>query len=639
MNTLSRRFFAVISAFAIILCTLSGCGSGTTPAEPLKVNENLPVEQRAADLVSQMTLTQKACQMVQAQNDALPTDAIADMPVGSVLSGGGDFSNSDWSVEKWQWLTGGYQEGILSGDTPIPIIYGIDAVHGVGKMQGAVVYPHNIGIGAANDPDLTYAMGQAVADEMKLSGILLDFAPCVGLGEDPRWGRIYECYSSDTAIVTALGESFAKGLLSEGVMPCAKHFLGDGSTEYGSAYTNNGTPLDRGNTTADIDTIREKHLPPYKVLIDAGVKVIMPSHSSVNGIRMHEHKELLTDILKGELGFDGFIISDWESVNDVSGKNLSEKVINCVNAGVDMLMQPYNYTQVANIIIKAVKDEKISEERINDAVTRIIRVKMEMGLFEDPFCEKNPASVDALGSEQYRELAQQLVAKSLVLLKNENNALPLKGGMKVFAAGQALDDIGVQCGGWTGSWCGDTDANTGGIIPGVSILDGLKKCAEEIGFELITDKARIGEADVVIIGLGESPYAEWLGDANDISVASGDYVLSDNSSLISLAKDSGKPTVALIVAGRQLIISNQIDAWDAAVMCYLPGTEGGAVAPLLCGEGDFSGRLPMPWYADEKEIGTDNPELLFETGYGLTYAESVESEESIEDSIEEIAEE
>lgn len=635
MNTLTKRFFAAILAAAIILSAVCGCSSGgSSSSAPLTVNETLPIDKRAADFVAQMSLTQKACQMVQAQNDAIAIDAIADMPVGSVLSGGGDFSNSDWPVDKWQRLTGGYQESILSGDTPIPILYGIDAVHGVGKMQGAVVYPHNIGIGAANDPELTYAMGQAVANEMKLSGILLDFAPCVGLGEDPRWGRIYECYSSDTAIVTTLGEAFAKGLLSEGVMPCGKHFLGDGSTEYGSAYTNNGTPLDRGDTITDMATIREKHLPPYKALIDAGVKVIMPSHSSVNGIRMHEHKELLTDILKGELGFDGFVLSDWESVNDVSGKDLSEKVINAVNAGVDMLMQPYNYTQVANIIINAVREEKISQERIDDAVTRIIRVKMEMGLFEDPFYENNPSSVTELGSEQYKQLAQQLVAKSLVLLKNENDVLPLKSGMKVFAAGQALDDIGVQCGGWTGSWCGDTDLNTGGVIPGVSILDGLRECSEEIGFELITDKARIGEADVVIIGLGESPYAEWLGDADNISVT-GDYALSDNSSLIRMAKDSGKPTVALIVAGRQVLISNYIDAWDAAVMCYLPGTEGGSVAPLLCGESDFSGKLPMPWYDNAKSIGADNPELLFESGYGLSYAEGIENAESVEDITEE----
>jgi len=657
MKIYRTRISAVILAFAMLLCTMCGCssegstnpsaasilfamcrgdsvevahpstspsiftmcGDGSTETTNLSAAALTDVSQ-TEQFVASLTLEQKAAQMVQAQYDAISFSNIKRYPVGSVLSGGGDFSNTAWTVDQWNDMIDGYNRNIMESSSGIPIIYGIDAVHGVGKMKGAVVFPHNIGIGAANDPELVYQMGQAVANEMKLNGILLNFAPCVAISEDPRWGRTYECYSSDTAIVTSMGKAFAEGLLSEGVMPCAKHFIGDGSTEYGTAYGSNGTPLDRGNAVVNMDYLRENLLPPYEALIKSGVKVIMPSHSSVNGVRMHENKELLTDLLKGELGFDGFIISDWESVNELSGESLKENVILSINAGVDMLMQPYNYSDVINIIVKAASDGTIPMERIDDAVTRIVRVKIEMGVFADPYLDNSSSDVTELGSEEYCKLAQQLVMKSMVLLKNENNVLPLKSGTKVLAMGQALDDVGVLCGGWTGSWCGETDQITGGIISGTTILDGLKEYAETGAIELITDESRIDEADVVLIGLGEEPYAEWYGDSDDISVT-GNNALPDNAELIRLAKNSGKPVVTLIVAGRNVLISDHIDDWNAAVMCYLPGNEAGAAASVLCGKQDFSGKLPMPWYSSNKDIDSENPDFLFDSGYGLNYSD------------------
>ncbi len=620
LHSAPRRILSVILVLALLAVTvLSGCRPEPLNESPVVSGSELSSGERAAQIVSGMTLMQKASQMVQAQNDAIASTYLLQMPVGSVLSGGGDFTNSGWTVEEWKELINSYHRASLASDTPIPILYGIDAVHGVGKMQGAVVFPHNIGIGAANDPELTYQMGQAVANEMKLAGILMNFAPCVAVSDDPRWGRTYECYSSDTAIVTTLGKAYAEGLISQGVMACGKHFIGDGSTEYGTAYGSNGTPLDRGDTVIGMDELRERLLPPYEALIDAGVKIIMPSHGSVNGVRMHENKELLTDLLKGELGFDGFVISDWESVNELSGGSLEENVVLSINAGVDMLMQPYNYKKVARIIADAVEDGLIPEERVDDAVTRIIKVKIEMGILDDPYNEQNPSAVTELGSEEYRQLAQQLVAKSLVLLKNENDVLPLKDNTKILVLGQALDDVGVQCGGWTGSWCGDTDANTGGIMPGVTILDGLKAYAgSHSNIEIITDRGRVDEADVVIIGLGEAPYAEWYGDSDNIGLT-GNNALEGNAELIEFARNSGKPTVALIVAGRNVLVSDHIDGWDAAVMCYLPGSEGGAVAPVLFGDQDFSGKLPMPWYRTNNDIGSPSPRLQFELGYGLSY--------------------
>ncbi len=657
MKIYRTKIAAVILAVAMLLCAVCGCSSGSsvnpsaasilfamckgdsvetaTPTESPSIfsmcgggsleTVNLPAAEltdvlQAEQFVATLTLEQKAAQMVQAQYDALSFSNIKHYPVGSVLSGGGDFGNTAWTIDQWNDMIDGYNRNVMESSSGIPIIYGIDAVHGVGKIKGAVVFPHNIGIGAANDAELVYQMGQAVANEMKLNGITLNFAPCVAISEDPRWGRTYECYSSDTAIVTSMGKAFAEGLLSEGVMPCAKHFIGDGSTEYGTAYSSNGTPLDRGNAVVDMEYLRENLLPPYEALIKSGVKVIMPSHSSVNGVRMHENKELLTDLLKGELGFDGFIISDWESVNELSGDSLRENVILAINAGVDMLMQPYNYSDVISIIVKAASDRSIPMERIDDAVTRIVRVKIEMGAFEDPYLDNSPSDVTELGSEEYRKLAQQLVAKSMVLLKNENDVLPLKSGTKVLALGQALDDVGVLCGGWTGSWCGETDKSNGGIIPGTTILDGLREYAEAGAIELITDESRINEADVVLIGLGEEPYAEWYGDSDDISVT-GNNALSDNVQLIKMAEDSGKPVIALIVAGRNVLISDHIDCWDAAVMCYLPGNEAGASASVLCGEQDFSGKLPMPWYDSHKDIDSESPDYLFETGYGLSYSD------------------
>lgn len=618
-SNIIRRSFAAFLALVLITFTFTACAKAPSPQvqDALSASDT---DTRIELLLSGMTLFQKASQMVQAQNDAIKSTDMLNIPVGSVFSGGGDFSNSYWTVEEWKDLINGYHKGSLASELPVPIIYGIDAVHGVGKMQGAVVFPHNIGIGAANDPELTYQMGQAVANELKLAGILMNFAPCVAVSDDPRWGRTYECYSSDTEIVTALGKAYAEGQLSQGIMPCAKHFIGDGSTEYGTAYGSNGTPLDRGNTEISMEELRERLLPPYEALIESGVKIIMPSHGSVNGVRMHQNKELLTDLLKGELGFEGFIISDWESVNELSGGSLEENVILAINAGVDMLMQPYNYKDVARIIVNAVEDGKISEERIDDAVSRILRVKLELGIVDDPYMENNPSAVTELGSDEYRELAQQLVAKSLVLLKNENETLPINDGAKVLVLGQALDDVGVLCGGWTGSWCGDTEANTGGIMPGTTILDGLNEYASAHNVEIITDRDRVSEADVVIIGLGEEPYAEWYGDSDDISIT-GFNALNGNAELIEFAENSGKPVVALIVAGRNVIVSDYIDSWDAAVMCYLPGTEAAAAAPVLYGEQDFSGKLPMPWYMTNEDIDSENPKLQFELGYGLSYAQ------------------
>jgi len=620
---MKTRILSALLALALLL-SLCACAKpetpATQPADPSEYNAvldtSLTVDERIEAQLAKMTLKEKAAQMVQGQDDSVRNDFLQYYPIGSVLRGGGSIAESAWSAKDWKSLINGYQRSSLMSPAAIPIIFGIDAVHGNNKINGAVIFPHNIGIGAANDPELTRLMGEAVANEMKIAGMRLDFAPCVALADDPRWGRTYESYSTETEIVTSLSVAFSEGLLAEGVMPTAKHYLGDGNTNYGTGT--NGTILDRGDSTLTEDEIRERLLPAYKALIDAGVMVVMPSFSSIEGVDMHENKYWITDVLKGELGFEGFIITDWEAAHEVSGSTFDEQVINTINAGIDMLMEPSQYSSTINIIVKAVENGDISEERIDDAVTRILRVKFEMGLFDDPLQEKVELDITELGSDEYRDLAKQLVSKSLVLLKNDGAVLPLKD-VTVFVTGPALDDMGAQCGGWTASWQGQLDAEAGALAtPGTTILDGLNEYASEYGVTFITDESKIGDADVVLIAVGERPYAEWEGDSEDISLT-GSHALNGNKEAIELAKKSGKPTIALIVAGRQVMIDKYLGDWDAAVMCYLPGSEGDGVASVLFGENDFSGKLPMPWYKSVNDIGKDDAKLLFETGYGLSY--------------------
>jgi beta-glucosidase len=510
-----------------------------------------------------------------------------------------------------------YQEGAMKTRLQSPFIYGIDAVHGHSNVYGAVVFPQNIGLGAANDTALMYDMGAAVAEEMKLTHTLWNFSPCVAVAQDPRWGRVYESYSSDPSIVSSLAQAYLKGQTEHGILSTAKHYAGDGGTVFGTGEGEN--LIDRGDTQLTEAEFRVLHLAPYKALVDSGVKVIMASFSSINGTKMSEDKYYLTNVLKDEFGFKGFIVSDWEATAGLSGKSFKENVAKAVNAGVDMLMEPYKYAQARKAIIDGVNDGTISADRVNDAVSRILTVKFDMGLFEDPYMKNLTTEVDTLGSTKYRAIAKKLVSESMVLLKNKGKLLPLKAGQKIYVTGPAINDIGVQCGGWTKTWQGITDAQNGGkITEGTTILEGLQEYAAANSLEIITDPAHASEADIVILAVGEIPYAEYKGDSADISLT-GATGLSGNSDAIAKVKSLNKPTVTLVVAGRQVMLNKYIGDWDAVVMCYLPGSEGEGVASVLTGETKFSGKLPMPWYKDVNQIGTGTSDLLFAEGYGLTY--------------------
>lgn len=615
-----KRFLCLFLAFAMLF-SIAGCGKDKNDSKASdKKNsfstisyEGKTVEEKVKSVLSKMTLEQKVNQMMQGAVYSVNLEQMKENCYGSVLSN----LSQPTDAEGWKNQILLLQMAALQSKTKIPYLYGNDAVHGHNTVTNTTIFPHNIGLGAANDPELTYKMGCIVAEEMKLSGVLWNFSPCVAQAEDPRWGRTYESYSTNVDIITSLSVQFAKGQLDNGVMPCAKHYIGDGNVKYGTGENSDVQRIiDRGDSTltdAEIDELLE----PYKALIDAGVMTIMPSHSSVNGVKMHCNKTLLTDKLKNELGFKGFIISDWESIHNVPGENNYEKIVSCVNAGIDMLMEPTTYEEFKSDIITAVKKGDIKQERIDDAVTRILRVKFMMGLFDDPMQEDIKTNIKETGAAESRDIARQLVEKSLVLVKNDGQTLPLKKGQKIYVTGPASDSVNVQCGGWTIQWRGLVGTNDNSSVKGTSILDGLKAVAKEYDLTIITDPKEASQADVTLLCVGEQSYAEWEGDTEDLSLT-GELGLKGNKDAIEEAKKLGKPTVTLVVAGRNVMIDEYLKDWDSVVMCYLPGTEGQGIANVLVNKVGFTGKLPMPWYKSVNDINTTN-KPLFEQGFGLTY--------------------
>lgn len=565
-------------------------------------------EMTPEEVVSKLTLEQKAYQMVLPQISMVSDSNMKANCYGGVLSKVKPLTSSEWRS-----TVDSIQRNAIGSACGIPIIYGQDEVHGVYACYNAVVFPHNINMGAANDKELMYQVGQITADEAKICHMLWTYSPCVAQSVDPRWGRTYESYGSDLNTITELSTAFTKGLIDGGLIVCAKHFIADGNVKYGTGeQTTTPMLIDRGDATltdAEIDELMKV----YKAQIDAGAQTIMISHSSLNGVKMHENKTYI-DKLKGELGFTGFIVSDWNSVQNTSPKTYEEQIITSINAGIDMLMEVDTFDEVAKIIVKAVGDGRIPQERVDDAVRRIIKVKQDAGVFKDPYCENLQTKQTEVGCDEYRAVAEKLVEESMVLVKNENQTLPLKKGTTVYITGPAADNAQAQCGGWTLDWNSSPKKDITGVT---TILQGFKNTAEKYGITVVTEKSEAEKADVVLLVVGEQSYAEWNGDTKDLALC-GELGLEGNSEAIKEAKALGKPTVACIIAGRNVLLDEQnIKDWDSIVMCYLPGSEGQGVANVLCGAAKFSGTLPSPWYSDLKQIGTD--ECWLKKGYGLRY--------------------
>ncbi len=560
------------------------------------------------EIVDKLTLEQKANQMVQPAIYNVTEEQMKKNDYGSILS------TTGWTDSSaWRSTVDGYQKVAIESESGIPYVYGQDDVHGVNYCLNAVYFPHNIGLGAANDEELAYQVGLITADEAKLCHMMWNFSPCVAQSVDPRWGRTYESYGSDLETITKLSTAYTKGLIDGGLIACTKHFFAEGNVKYGTGEQGATKMLmDRGDaelTDAEIEEL----LKVYKAQIDAGVQTIMISHSSLNGIKMHENAEYIMK-LKDDMGFTGFIVSDWGSVQNITGGSYKEQVIKSINSGIDMLMETDKFDEARDIIIEAVKSGDISEDRIDDSVTRIIKVKQEAGLFDDPLFENLETKQKETGSLEYRKVAEKLVEESLVLLKNDNKVLPLKEGAKVYITGPAADNGQAQCGGWTLDWNGANKKN----VPGVTtIKEAFERYAKDYKIEVITDSSKASEADVVLLCVGEQAYSEWNGDSKDMELC-GKLGLKDNKTAIKEVKQLNKPTVACVVAGRQVIIDEaDYDDWDSVVMCYLPGSEGKGVSDVLCGCSDFRGKLPAPWYNSIKQICTDK--CWLKAGFGLTY--------------------
>jgi beta-glucosidase len=575
-------------------------------------------------LLARMTLAEKIGQMTQPDHEFLrdPSE-IAELFLGSVLSGGSSDPADGNSLQAWTEMYEAYQRVALETRLRIPILYGVDAVHGHSNVLGAVIFPHNIGLGATRDPDLVRRIAEITGAEMRATGIQWNFAPAVSVPRDERWGRTYEGFSEDPALVAEMGvaavQGYQRGDLRHplAVLATAKHYLGDGGTVPGTSALGDAG-LDQGDMPLPEAEMRRIHLHPYPPAVAAGVGTIMPSYSSWNGRKISGDRYLLTDVLKGELGFEGFLISDFNAIQQLD-PDFKRAVELSINAGMDMAMMPRDYRRFIEALTELVEEGSVPESRIDDAVRRILRVKAAMGLLDDdvdPFADRSLHAT--FGSAEHRATAREAVRKSLVLLKNDGATLPLGRGAdqgRIHVAGQAADDIGIQCGGWTIDWQG----GRGEITPGgTTILAGIRAAAGPgAAVTYSVDGAGAEGAEVAIVVIGEEPYAEYEGDKLDLSLD------PDHVALVRRVADAGVPVVVVLVSGRPMILDEVLDRADALVAAWLPGTEGAGVADVLFGDHPPTGTLSFTWPRSMEQIplnvGDPDYDPLFPFGFGLSY--------------------
>lgn len=597
------------------------------------------VEVRIEALLSQMTLEEKAAQMVQPEQNGLTPEDVKKYGIGSVLSGGGSAPASGNTMADWENRINELKQAAVESRLGIPLLYGVDAVHGNNNIYGTTVFPHNIGLGAAHDEQLMTQIGEVVAEEVRAAGVQWTFAPTLGNAQNERWGRTYECFNEDAGEVAALGAAYIRGLQGEKgtekyldedhVLACAKHFIGEG-------YTTDGT--NQGNvdmTAEEFDALLDSGLlDPYTAALDEGVLTVMISYNSVDGVKCHENKHLIQEVLKDQLGFRGFVVSDYNAIQQTSGKNYKEQVRLSLDAGVDLFMEPYTWQDCMQAIIDLVESGEISMDRVDDAVSRILRVKFEAGMFEEEIGGTHEKELgEQVGSEDHRALARQAVRESLVLLKNDTvngiSALEaLNQAKNIQVSGQKAYDMGAQCGGWTISWQGQN----GKITKGTTIIEGIAEVTADRELKLTHDITGVvnEEADALMVVVGEEPYAESDGDRTATSLV---FSEKDQEVLKNVRESLGQrkdriPVVAVIVAGRPLDLTEYLDLFDGIVMAWLPGTEGAGVADVLFGDYEFRGTLPVTWLkdmeklpsimeADLKDTQVDPQLALYERGTGL----------------------
>ncbi|MGA9769027.1 MAG: glycoside hydrolase family 3 N-terminal domain-containing protein [Blastocatellia bacterium] len=606
----------------------AGTSAHTATAMPPSSRSLSSYDGKANDLISKMTLEEKIGQMTQAEQDALKdvTD-IETYFLGSVLSGGNSDPKEGNSLKAWTDMYDRYQTHALKTRLGIPILYGVDAVHGHNNVLGAVIFPHNIGLGCTRNPKLVERAARVTAEEVRATGINWAFAPCVAVPRDERWGRTYEGFGEMPELARTLGEAAVRGFQGSdlsnplSVLACAKHFAGDGGTTYGTGApkgpnTSEHWPMDQGDTRLSEKELKELHIQGYIPAIKAGVGSIMPSYNSWNGVKASGSKRLMTEILKQEMGFEGFLISDYNALDQLPGDSKSQIELS-INAGMDMVMVPQRYREFFNNLRDLVKEGRVPMSRIDDAVRRILRVKFALGLMDK---NRNHLADRGLqksfGSAEHRQVARECVRESLVLLKNDKKALPVSKGLtRVHVAGKNADDIGNQCGGWTIAWQGQSgDAMPGGTTILKAIQNTVSKNTK-VTFS--KDGTGAEGADVGIVVIGEKPYAEMFGDRTDLSLDNDDVTAIENM------KKAGIRVVAVLMSGRPLIIDKVLDKCDAFVAAWLPGSEGQGIADVLFGDYKPTGKLSVSWPRSMAQIpinfGDANYDPLFKYGFGLNY--------------------
>jgi beta-glucosidase len=625
-NKRTRREFLKTSALAgaagLALRELSTVrSSAATTAKPFSIHQA-----QAREILSRMTLEEKVGQMTQAEQDALKNvSEIQTLALGSLLSGGSSDPKAGNSVTAWADLYDRLQTEAMKSRLGIPLVYGIDAVHGHNNVLGAAIFPHNVGLGCTRNAKLVEAAARVTATEVRATGINWTFAPCVTVPRDKRWGRAYEGFGEAPELARTLGEAAVRGFQSNdlgnplSILACAKHWVGDGGTTMGTGtfgFPKNQNKIDQGDTRLTESELLRIHAQGYLGAIKAGVGSIMPSYSSWNGVKVSASKRLLTEILKQQMGFDGFLISDYNALDQIT-PDYKQAIAISINAGMDMVMVPKRYREFHQLLVELVREGGVPQARIDDAVMRILQVKIALGLMDKSRSPLADRSLQAsFGSPAHRQVARQCVRESLVLLKNEKKILPLpKTAKRIHVAGKNADDIGNQCGGWTIDWQG----KSGPIMPGgTTVLAAIRNAVSpttQVTFSL--DGANADGADVAVVVIGETPYAEGRGDRTDLSLAAEDVAVIEN------LNRAGVPVVALLISGRPLLIEPVLPLCRAFIAAWLPGTEGQGIADVLFGDYHPSGKLSMSFphsMADAlSNVGDKDYAPLFRYGYGLTY--------------------
>ncbi len=606
------------------------------PAASSPIGLDDAIESQITDLLDRMTLRQKVGQVIQADIGSIAPDDLKEYPLGSILNGGNSApgGNNRAGAKDWLELADAFYHASrqcdLGGGPFIPLLWGTDAVHGHNNIVGATFFPHNIGLGATRNPQLLRSIGEVTAKEIRVTGQEWTFAPTIAVVRDDRWGRTYEGYSEDPAVTASYTGQLIEGiqgvpgeadfLQGPHVIATAKHFLGDGGTTNGK---------DQGDNEMSEDDLRDLQAAGYPVAINHGVQCVMASFSSWQGAKIHGHRGLLTDVLKGRMGFDGFIVGDWNAHGQVPGCTTTD-AIPVLDAGLDMYMASDSWKGLFENLLRQAEAGEVNMDRLDDAVRRILRVKLRAKLFEAGVPSTRPfaGDFDELGKPEHRAIARQAVRESLVLLKNNGSLLPLSPKSTIVVAGDGADNIGKQSGGWSLSWQGTGNENSD-FPGGTSIFAGIRSQVEAAGGRAIlaVDAQTDIKPDAAIVVFGEDPYAEFQGDVETLAYKPTD---TTDYQLLKKFSDQGTPTVAVFLSGRPLWVNREINASDAFVAAWLPGSEGIGVADVLLRSADeevqfdFTGKLPYSWPRTPTQtplnVGDPDYDPLFAYGYGLTYA-------------------